>query len=55
MILTQEEEEHNQSLRQMSVEFLVRSIHFVHFIHPYMNPLPFFISKLKRTYLRGKY
>ena len=36
IILTQEEE-HNQRFRQLSVEF---SIHFVHFIHPYMNLLP---------------
>ena len=41
MLLTQEEE-HSQPFRQLSVEFLVRSIHFVHFIYPYMNPLPNF-------------
>ena len=33
------EEEHNQLYRHPSVEFLVRSIHFVHFIHSYMYPL----------------
>ena len=36
IILTQEEE-YNQCFHQLSVEF---SIHFVQFIHPYMNPLP---------------
>ena len=40
MILIIQKEEHNQLFRQLSVEFLVRLIHFVHFIHPYMNPLP---------------
>ena len=33
------QEEHNQLCRHLSVEFLVCSIHFVHFIHSYMNPL----------------
>ena len=42
IILTQEEE-HNQRFRQLSVEF---SIHFVHFIHPYMNLLPHLKKKL---------
>ena len=39
MLLTQEEE-HSQLFHQLSVEFMVLSIHNVHFIHPYMNPLP---------------
>ena len=37
IILTQEVE-HNQRFRQLSLEFLLSSIHFVHFIHSYMNP-----------------
>ena len=40
IILLTQEEEHNQLFRQLSVEFLVRSINFVHSIHPDMNPLP---------------
>ena len=37
ILLLKQEEEHNQLFRQLS---LVRSIHFVHFIHPYLGPLP---------------
>ena len=33
MILLTKEEEHNQFFRQVSAEFLVRLIHFLHFIH----------------------
>ena len=33
-------EEHNQLFCQPSIEFLVCFIHFVHFTHPHMNPLP---------------
>ena len=44
ILLTQEEKEHSQLSRQISVEILVRSIHFVHFIHPHMNPSPSSIS-----------
>ena len=40
MILLTQEEEHNQLFFQLSLEFLVPSIHFLHFIHPYMNSLP---------------
>ena len=39
IILTQEEE-YNKGFRQLSVEF---SIDFVHFIHPYINPWPRFL------------
>ena len=42
IILVTQEEERNQLFHQLSVEFLVRSINFIHFIHPYMNPQPFF-------------
>ena len=35
IILLTQEEEHNQFFRQLTVEYLVRSIHFVHFIHSY--------------------
>ena len=45
IILLTQEEEYSQLFRQLSVELLVRSIHFVHFIHPYMIPLP-----CKRSY-----
>ena len=44
ILLTQEEKEQNQLFRQLSVEFLLRSIHFFHFNHPYMNPSPSSIS-----------
>ena len=37
IIILSQEEEHSQRFRQLSVEF---SIHFVRFIHPCMNPLP---------------
>ena len=50
IILTQEEE-HNQHFRSLSVEFSTR---FVHFIHPYMNPLPSFrrniVAPLRNTW-----
>ena len=46
-----QEEEHNQGFRQLSAEFL---IHFVHFIHPYMNPLPCFIQSFI-LYLKTKF
>ena len=39
IILTQEEE-HSQLFWQQSAEVLVRSIHFVHFIHLYLNLSP---------------
>ena len=39
IILLTLEEEYKQFFRQLSVEFLVRSIHFVHFIHLSMNLL----------------
>ena len=41
IILLTQEEEHSQLFPQQSVEFLVRTIHFAHFIHPYMNLLPY--------------
>ena len=44
IILTQEEE-HSQRSRQLTVEF---SIHFVHFIHIYMNPLHVMTAKLTK-------
>ena len=46
IILTQKEE-HNQRFCQLSVEF---PMHFPHFIHPYMNPLPPMDQALKNTY-----
>ena len=45
-MLTQSEE-HNQLFCQPSIEFLVRLIHFVHFIHPCMNPSPGFFHDLE--------
>ena len=44
IILLTLEEEGNQLFRQLSVELVVRLFHFVHFIHPDMNPLPFIES-----------
>ena len=40
-----QEEEHNQRFRQLNVEY---SIHFVHFIHTYMNPLHVMNAKLMK-------
>ena len=54
IILLTQEEEHNQLFCKLSVEFLVRLIHFVHFMHPYMNPLPLDLVRQSFHYISLK-
>ena len=50
LILLRQEEEHSQLFRQLGVKILVHLIHFVYFIHLYMNPSPKINKVLKRMW-----